>query len=107
MKDQSLTTFETWVFLLTALGLAGVTIVATFTVSLQQQVNRLRSNAKTTEKTHSPAGLKNSSVRLVTQEEWLGWSSTRNTERQMQEINSALSHCQCSCNCSKKPDTNE
>lgn len=106
MSDQSWTIYASLVLWLTVLGLAGSMTVAIYMVSQAQKVNRLRSNAKIIEETPSPDGSKNSNVKLVTQAEWLGWSSTRNTERQMQEINSALSQCQCSCNCSERQDTN-
>ena len=107
MNEQSWTIYASLVLWLIVLGLAGSMTVAIYMVSQAQKASRLLSNAKTIEETHSPAGSKNSNVKLVTQAEWLGWSSTNDTERQMQEINSALSQCQCSCNCSKKQDISE
>lgn len=106
MRDQLLTISGTAALELIALGLDGQMTEATYMELLNSLCHSLL-NAKTIEGTTSPAGSANSTPRLATQEEFLGASSTSGRESLAHLINTRLSHSQCWCNSSGKPDTNE
>ena len=65
------------------------------------------SNARTTEKTTSPDGSENSTLRLPTTKDFLGLSSTSGVERLSHLINTPHSHLECWCNSSRKQASND
>jgi hypothetical protein len=90
---------------LIALGLAGAMIVGMSTAYLIHLVRRSLLSAKTINVSTLVGGSQNSEPRLLTQAEWLGYSSTRSGALQMQQSNTPHSHLGCWCNSSKKRDT--
>ena len=77
MSDPSFRISETAALELIALVRDGRMTAATFTELLPLTVGRSSLSAKTISESTSAGGLENSSQKLETQEEWLGYSSTR------------------------------
>jgi len=107
MNDLLLIILEVLALTLIALGLGGLMTVVIFMVSPTLKGNRLLLNVRTTEETTYPVGLWNSNVRLLTQEEALALSYTKNTGQRNLKINTPASHLRCWCNSSKKQVTND
>ena len=107
MNDLLLIILEVLALTLIALGLGGLMTVVIFMVSPTLKGNRSRLNVRTTEETTSPVGLWNSNVRLLTQEEALALSYTRNMGQRNLKINTPVSHLGCWCNLSRKQGTND
>ena len=105
MNVRSSRIYERLDLLSIGLALVGLTTVVTSTAYLIHTARRSSSSAKTTSVSISLDGSQNSSPRLVTQEEWLGYSSTKSEERPTQQSSTQLSHSGCWCNSSKKRGT--
>ena len=93
--------------ILIALVLAGLMIGVMYMVSPTLRADLSHSSVRTTEGTTFPVGSWNLNVRLLTQEEALALSSTRNTEQRNLKNNTQLSHSGCWCNSSRKRDTSD
>ena len=106
MNEVLLIILEIMGMTLIALGLGGLMTVAIFMVSPTLKESLLPSSARTTEETTYPVGLWNSNVRLLTQEEALALSYTRNMGQRNLKINTPVSHLGCWCNSSKRQGTN-
>lgn len=90
---------------LIALVQDGAMTVETYTELLRLVVSHSSLSARTTPVYNWPDGSASYGPRLTTQEELLGYSSTRNGALQMQQSNTPHSHLGCWCNSSKKRDT--
>ena len=105
MKDQSFSISANAASELIALVLVGLMTEETFTELRPLIVDPSPSNAKTTPDSTSLDGSENSIPRFITQEEWLGYSSTRSEETQTQPSSTPHSHSGCWCNSSRKRGT--
>ncbi len=105
MNDQSFSISAKAASELIALVRDGAMTEETFMELRHLRINRSSLSAKTTSDSTSADGSQNSAQKLVTQEEWLGYSSTRSEEPPTQQSSTPLSHSGCWCSYSKKRGT--
>ena len=101
MNDQSLTISESAALELIALGLVGLMTEETFT-----ELKDLRLNVRTTSQSVLQDGLVNSSSNASMLVHNWAQSYIKDAAQQMEASSTQPCHCGCSCNSSKKQDTN-